>query len=330
MAKTISHRERMENCLSGKVQSKIPTALWRHFPVDDQKADTFAKAVINFQSTFEFDFIKVTPASSYCVKPWGVEDVWTGNPHGTRDYTKYVIEKPEDWEKLSPVNPDEGTLGMVNQCLEMLVNHYNTHTPIIQTIFSPLSQAKNIVGPEKLLLHLRNFPKAVHAGLKTITENTLQYLNFIAEIGIDGIFYAVQHAQHSLLTENEFKTFGKHYDMQILSSLDRFWLNVGHIHGEDIMFKQVADYPVQILNWHDQDTFPSLSQAKKLTDAAVCGGIKQEETMVLGTPDEIIAEAENAVSETNGERFILGTGCVLPITAPYGNIISASNHQINS
>jgi len=34
-------------------------------------------------------------------------------------------------------------------------------------------------------------------------------------------------------------------------------------------------------------------------------------------------EALDALQATGGKRFILGTGCVTPITAPYGNIMAA-------
>jgi uroporphyrinogen decarboxylase len=43
----------------------------------------------------------------------------------------------------------------------------------------------------------------------------------------------------------------------------------------------------------------------------------------LGTPEQVIAEARDAIEQTGGQRFILGTGCVVPITAPYGNLLAA-------
>ncbi|MEA4909863.1 MAG: hypothetical protein VB089_19730, partial [Anaerolineaceae bacterium] len=62
---------------------------------------------------------------------------------------------------------------------------------------------------------------------------------------------------------------------------------------------------------------------------AVCGGLRRWETMVLGTPAQIRAEAEDAILSTNGTRFILGTGCVLPIVAPRGNILAA-RHSVDA
>jgi uroporphyrinogen decarboxylase len=45
--------------------------------------------------------------------------------------------------------------------------------------------------------------------------------------------------------------------------------------------------------------------------------------MVLGTPEAVDAEAKAAIEATSGERFILGTGCVVPITAPRANLLAA-------
>jgi len=58
-----THKERMQACIKGEVIDQPPVALWRHFPVDDQAPGTLAKATLNFQQTYNFDLVKVTPAS---------------------------------------------------------------------------------------------------------------------------------------------------------------------------------------------------------------------------------------------------------------------------
>ncbi len=89
------------------------------------------------------------------------------------------------------------------------------------------------------------------------------------------------------------------------------------------MFDLVADYPVQAVNWHDQETPPSLGEALGRFPGALVGGLRQWETMLRGTPEWVRAEVRAAVEETGGRRLIVGTGCVTPITAPVGNIWAA-------
>lgn len=325
-----THRERIEHCLAGEEPDRVPLALWRHFPVDDQSPETLANATINFQRTFDLDIIKVSPASSYCLRDWGVKDEWLGAPEGTREYSGHLIKLPEDWEKLPVLDPDKGSLGNQISCLRILFNEYGPGTPIIQTIFNPLSQAKNLIGKDNIVPFLRMYPDALHTGLKIITETTIKFIEEIKLTGISGIFFAVQHAQHSLLTIDEYEEFGKFYDLAILQAAEDMWLKMLHIHGRDIMFNLFLDYPVNIYNWHDQETDPGLIEAKALIDdGVVCGGLNRISTMVLGNSLSAVDEARLAIEQVESIRFILGTGCVLPVTTPFGNIISVRNFLEN-
>lgn len=320
---SLSHRERMERTLSGQAVDRPPVALWRHFPVDDQTPDGLAAAVAQFQALYDFDFIKVTPASSFCIKDWGVKDEWRGNPEGVRDYTAPAIRNPEDWARLPFLPPTRGHLGAQLECLRLLRKSVGSYTPILQTIFSPLAQAKNLVGKANLQVHIRKYPAEVHAGLEEITRTTIAFLEAAIQTGIDGVFYAIQHAQYALVSDLEFEEFGRSYDLQVLRAAQSLWLNMAHIHGSDILFETVRHYPVQILNWHDQETAPDLASAQNLFSGTVCGGLRQWETLVNGNPEQVRKEAAAALLATSGKRFVLGTGCVVPVTAPHSNLLAA-------
>ena len=320
---SMNHRERMEKCLAGEMADRPPVALWRHFPVDDQDPGRLAAATANFQRIYDYDFVKVTPASSFCVRDWGVQDEWRGAHEGTREYTQRVVHTPEDWGKLSPLDPKAGALGDQLQCLKMLVDDLGEDVPTIQTIFSPLAQAKNLAGQETLLVHMRKYPEALHQGLKTITESITRFIEAARETGIAGIFYAVQHAQLQLFSEQEIRDFSRRYDLAILEQKGGLWLNVLHLHGANVMFDQFLDYPIEIVNWHDRETWPSLIEAKGRHPGVLCGGLRRWETMVLGSPQEVKEEALDALHATGGVRFVLGTGCVTPTTAPHGNLLAA-------
>ncbi len=329
METRISHRQRIETCLGGGEPDQTPVALWRHFPVDDQTPDGLARAILDFQKLYDFDLVKVTPASSYCLKDWGAEDEWQGNPEGTRQYVNRVINSPDDWAKLKVLDPYKGALSDQLACLNMICSELGSDVPVIQTIFSPLAQAKNLIGGEKLLVHLRQYPIFVDEGLKIIVETTRRFIRAANKTGIAGIFYAVQHANYHLLTEDEYLHFGRDFDLDILEMIQGNWLNMLHLHGENVMFKLFEDYPVQVINWHDRETAPSLAEGKKLFPGVVCGGLQRERTMELGAPAHVHSEASDAILATKNKRFILGTGCVLQITTPAANIraaIQAARH----
>ncbi len=317
-----THRERLQAALSGEILDRPPVALWRHFPVDDQSPENLAAATVHWQRLYDWDLVKVTPASSFCLKDWGAQDEWRGATEGTREYTHRVIQTPQDWEKLPILDPTAPHLAGQLACLRLIRAELGPETPIIQTIFNPLSQAKNLAGPETLIAHLRLYPEAVLKGLEIIAETTRRFVEALLadrRIAIDGLFFAVQHAQASLLSRQEYETFGSPFDLRLLEPARELWCNLLHIHGQGIYFDLVPHYPCTIVNWHDRETAPDLQEGQRLFSGVVCGGVSRK-TLALGTPDEVRSEAEDALTQTGGKRFLLGTGCVTPIITPHGNI----------
>ncbi|NIM92648.1 MAG: uroporphyrinogen decarboxylase [Anaerolineales bacterium] len=320
----ITKHERLRAAIAGEVADRPPIALWRHFPVDDQDPTRLADATLAFQQTYDFDFVKVTPSSSYCIRDWGVHDVWNGRSEGTRDYFGRVVDNPVDWRELEILKPTEGSLGGMLHCLTKLSEALSDETPFIQTIFSPLAQAKNLAGEDRMLSHLRQFPDDVLFGLNTITETTLSFIEEIKKRNVSGIFYALQHASYRYFDPEAYARYGEPFDRKILEAGGDLWLNVLHLHGEDVMFDLASSYGTQVVNWHDRESGPSLPEGKAKVAGAVCGGLRRWDTLILGDPNSIREEALDAFkSLENGKGLILGTGCVVPVLAPHGNLTAA-------
>ncbi|MGH2536388.1 MAG: uroporphyrinogen decarboxylase family protein [Candidatus Promineifilaceae bacterium] len=321
--KAWSKRRRLEAAIAGRDVDRPPVALWRHWPGDDQDAEALALAHLQWQSDYDWDFVKVSPASSFCLRDWGVEDRWQGSLEGTRDYTCRVINRPEDWERLPVLDPGRGALAVQLDALtrigRVLGRPEDGGAPFLATLFSPLAQAKNLAGGEMLLAHLRGRPEAFGRGLETITQSTVAYLQAAAEAGASGVFYAVQHARASALSPAEYEQVGRPYDQAILEAAGDMWLNVLHVHGRDAYLEPFADYAVQLLNWHDRDSGHSLAQALELFGGAVSGGVSRW-TLYQESPAAALAEARQALAETGGRRFVLGVGCVAMTNTPLRNI----------
>ena len=310
--------------MQGERLDHPPVALWRHFPVDDQSPERLAKATLHFQSVYDFDLVKVTPASSFSIRDWGAEDEWRGHTEGTRQYTKRVISDPRDWERLPVLDASAPHLAGQLACLRFIRAGLDPETPLLQTVFSPLAMAKNLAGNETLIAHIRLYPEAVLKGLATIAKTTRRFMEACLDTGIDGVFYAIQHAQASLLTLDEYKTFGVPFDQKVLEPSQSLWCNLLHLHGHDVYFSLLSSFHFQIVNWHDRETYPSLADAQKLFSGVVCGGMRQD-TLVYQDQAEVQKEAADALQQTQGHRFMLGTGCVVPVIAPHGNLLTARN-----
>jgi len=317
-----THRERIQAAIRGEIIDRPPVALWRHFPVDDQSADTLAEATLHYQQSYDFDLVKVTPASSFCAREWGVQDEWVGDTEGTRRFIKRVISTPRDWEALPVLEPTSPHLAAQLNCLRLIRASLSPDTPLLQTIFNPLAQAKNLAGSEILMEHLHHHPSSVMKGLKTIAETTRLFIEAARGSGIDGIFYAVQHAQRQLLSYDEYRLFGLIFDRQTIEPAQGLWCNMLHLHGQEVHFELVNDLPFQIVNWHDRESHPSLTEAQTLFPGVMCGGLRQD-TLVYRDQTEVQKEAADATQQTGGKRFLLGTGCVVPVIASHGNILAA-------
>ncbi|NTU63782.1 MAG: hypothetical protein HGB05_10370 [Chloroflexi bacterium] len=232
------------------------------------------------------------------------------------------LVQPEDWPRLPKLSPESPSLRAQLKCLLEVVVGVGDEAPVLQTVFSPLAQMKNL-GGERLLIDLRQNTADFKVALETITQSTRAFVREIASTGAAGVFYAVQHATSSLLSAAEFAEFGRAYDLRILEATRDYWLNVMHVHGDNIYFDAVADYPVQVWNWHDRETGPSLKDGLAKIAGAACGGIARDTVMLCGQPEAVRQQVADAVTQTSGRRYIVGTGCVTMIPTPEVNIRTA-------
>ena len=316
----MTKRERLEATIAHEPTDRLPIAVWRHWPGDDQDAESLATAHLLWQERYDWDFVKVSPSSSYCLTDWGVEARWVGNVEGTRDYTRRVIDRPEAWADLKPLDPGKGSLAVQLEALRLLHEAWGDSVPFLATIFSPLAQAKNLAGKEQAISHMRSHPQHFRQGLETIAESTMRLVEAARETGISGIYYAIQHGRHTLLSTIEYKTFGQPYDEQILAEASDLWLNTIHLHGDgDLIFDVVADYDVPLLNWHDRDSNIPLSEGRNQFSSALSGGVSRH-TMHTGNPEAVLAEARDAVAQTGGRGLVLGSGCVIMTSTPLRNL----------
>jgi uroporphyrinogen decarboxylase len=92
-----------------------------------------------------------------------------------------------------------------------------------------------------------------------------------------------------------------------------------HLHGENIYFDTVNQYPVHAVSWHNHETGPTLEEAMSLTNKTLMTGLDRN-LLESGQPDMIIRQAEAAIKKIRGRRFILAPACVIPTNAPPENL----------
>jgi uroporphyrinogen decarboxylase len=320
----VTGAERLEAAIAGRAVDRIPWAVWRHFPGADETAEGLAEAVVTFQRRWDCDFVKVTPANGLFAEAWGGEMIPRQHPEGTRGYGRRAIQSPKDWFSLSPLSPEHPLLKRQVRALQLIRATLGDKIPIFQTFFSPLAIAKNMAGDDALVEHFRQDPEALRHGLEVINETTLAFADACLKSGADSVFFAVNTACPAFFSAEEYAELGLPFDRAVLNALrPRARFILLHLHGTQIYFDLFCDFPADLVNWHDRRTPPSLKEGQARIRGAVLGGLNEWGTLLNGPPEAIRAEVEDAVAQTAGRRFVLGAGCVIPVTTPEAHLKAA-------
>ncbi len=320
MSENMDHWERIHAALKGEEVDRVPVSLWRHWPNDDLTAQGLAAAMLRWQEQYDFDLVKFMPTGTYGVHDWGAETVYSTGYRGNRLVTKFGLTESEEWPKLRRLDPRQGALGQEVEAIGLAAGELKNSVPILQTLFSPLTTAVKLAG-DKVFADLRTQPELLKAGLQIIADVTVDFGRACLHEGAHGFFLATQCATYRLLNASEYREFGAAYDRYVLNALrDETEFNLMHVHGEDIMFDLAAAYPVEMINWHDRLTWPSLAEAQQRFDGLVVGGINDQTTIAEGPLQAVRAQARDAIQQTGGRRLLLGPGCVIPTNTPDAHV----------
>lgn len=316
----MDHWKRLEAALTGSKTDRAPVALWRHFPEDDQQPERLAALSLAWQRRWDFDLVKFMPSGTYGVEDWGAVSAWRHQPNGAREVVRPGIRSVQDWWDLPSLDTRRGAYGRQNEALALTARELRGQVPLLQTVFSPLTTARKLAG-ERLFADLRRAPDAVERALAVITDVTIRFAQEAVAAGAHGVFFATQLGSHRLLTQEEYRRFGRAFDLQVFDALrGTTRMDMLHVHGVDLMFDGFADYPVQMLNWHDRLTEPTLGEAARSFPGLLVGGLNEGETLVSGGPDAVEAQVREALAQTGGRRLVIAPGCVLRIDTPDDNI----------
>ena len=315
-------QERLERAIAGEPVDRVPVALWRHWQGDDQRYADLARATIDFQHDYNWDFVRVMPARSFLVSDYGVQEAWTGDADGTGEIHKRVIGRSLDWTELRALSPHRGSLARQAQCLRLICQALAADaTPIVQTIYSPLAQASQLAGPRKTLRDLRARPDRLRTGLSQLTETVKRFIETLGKIdGIAGIFLVTEFASYDVMAEAEYRAGVLPHIRAIFDDLPpRFWLNFVQVGGTAPMLKLFANLPIQALNWDFGAAPDQLDDVRSQFRFALCGGLSDAD-LLHGSPALIRSAASALISRSESRRFILAGSGPGNISMPISNI----------
>lgn len=312
----MTKRERIAAAIAGRPVDRPPVAFWRHVPDVDHTAAGLAEAMLAFHRRWDLDLVKVMSSGVYCVEDWGCTVAYRGAASGAKECTAHAVQATSDWARLRPLDPGAGALGRELEALRLIVRGRHDDAPALHTLFSPLTIARKLAG-ERLAADLREAPAAVLAALEVITDTVSRYGAAARQAGADGFFLATQNAGRETATAEEFARFEAAFLGRVVDALGRAGgIIMLHVHGRNVRFDECAALPVDVVNWHDRVTAPTLAAARPRVRGALAAGLSEAETLRRGTPAAVEREVRDALAQTGGVGHIVTTGCVLPLDVP--------------
>lgn len=331
----MNKRERVDAALKGDAVDRVPVSAWRHFIPQETSVEQLADISLKHFNQFDWDWLKVNPRATYYAEAWG-------NVYDYSDYDAVLprwvsgpVNSPADLHNIQPVNPTDGVfaenVGLVKRIKQGIGGAH-----FVQTMFSPLSVLafllarpnEHQVDPEVqaqydgVMRAIHENPQGVHAALSAIATTLAAYAAAVVDAGASGVFFAiVKLARRGALTEVEHARFGRPYDLQVLAAVQGASFNILHVCGPAVYFDSVKDYPVHAINWATVGQGnPTVGSAQCLTQRALIGGVDELGTLRTGKPEQVMAEARQAIRETGGRRFLLTPGCSVAPDVPQANL----------
>jgi len=318
----MTREERIKAALQGKEVDRQPVSVWMHFSEFDQDPRSLAEHMVSFNEQFDYDFIKMVPFGAYSTPDWGAKVTIYCDKYKEPVVSAPGISSIEDYYGIKALPPIQGTWGKQLQLAQYTGKLVKKNTPFIQTIFAPTTTLRKLAG-KRLIQDMEQEPEAVHNALVEITKTTIDFIKACVDAGVSGFFLATQCAATDYMSAEQHAEFCKPYDLQVINSYkDATYFNVLHIHGNNIMFDIVKNYPVNCLNWHDRfiDGL-DFAKARTMSDKAFLGGIKDAPEIVDGvlkydsfitrsTPAQIKEHIKQAIDMLGGKGLIVSPGCV--------------------
>ncbi len=314
--------ERVASVLAGKQPDRPPVSFWYHFSPDCQFGQAAVDAHLKLLSRFDLDFLKVM----------------NDNPYPTqRD-----VCCAGDLRDLPVLRGDEAGYGRQLQLIRALSAELSGKVLLITTLFNAWTILRRVVVPRTSDRHspplLGAPPKApdkritellrenrgdVGMAIDAIAASQANFAKRCIEAGADGVFLSVRDDwvdtdENGHSTYDEMVRIG---DGQIITAAAGGSANFLHVCGTARDFGSFAAYPVHAINWADRAAGPSIAEAVQRTPRAICGGVDNLSTLPDGSPEDVEAEAHDALRQAGDQPMILAPGCTFdPDRVPEANL----------
>lgn len=327
----MTKKERIRAAVEGKQPDCLPYSLWTHLPGIDLDPVALADKTVEFYRQYDVDVVKTMNNGMYAIEDFGCTIDYSDVPKGgVARLIDTPIHTPGDWSKIQVCSCEEGSLARELYSLRLLLDKLKgEEVPVVFTVFSPITIADK-VSNKQLLSHIElGHGDAVKAALENITETTIRLARKALELGADGVFFASQMSNYSVMSPALYREYGEPYDRRVLDACGKGWLNILHAHGGDIMFELLKNYPVQVFNWHAWESLPEIEEVQLLSGKCIMGGLNRTD-ITARNRNAVTHQIYRCLSSLHGRNQILAPGCVIryPLDSEMLHFIRKTKEEI--
>lgn len=323
----MSKPERVFAAIRGDEVDRVPVSAWWHDFAREWSPVGLAEATLEAYRCYDWDFIKVNPRACYYAEDWGARYQQSDQPHQQPKLIEPGVTSPQDLRRIRPLDVSRGAYGEQLAALSIIATELDGEAPFLQTVFSPLAAMSRLAGSTKYVQKLmREAPDDLLAALEAVAETLRDYAGACLRQGASGIFFAtVEWGSRDNIPPDGYDRFGQPFDLRVLEAVQEAPFNVLHVCRDNNHLTRLLDYPVHAFQWGSQSlTNPSLSDIVSKTDKALMGGIDHQRTVLKGSPADVTAEAQDALHEVGGRRFLLAPECSIDPPTPAGQTPEAN------
>ena len=293
----MTRRQRLLAALRGEPVDRVPVVAWMHFGSEHLSPAETAQLHARFQRAYDWDWVKVMADYHFEVPA----DV-------------LAFDSADKIDRLRPPGSDAPCFRAQQACLVHLQQALGRQVPLFDSGYDPYQMLLRHIGRDQAV-HLWQHARRVLDFLDPLADAICTHIQALKDLGIAGYFHATNAAvpagRARGMTDEVYERLVRPFDLRILQAAEGM-VRVLHAHGSGIDLKRLSGYPFEIIQVSDRDPAnPSLAQLQRWTGACVMGGI--DEAGFSGASRALLAsQVEDALRQTNGRRFILAPGCVLP------------------
>jgi MtaA/CmuA family methyltransferase len=193
---------------------------------------------------------------------------------------------------------------------------------LVATIRGPLNMASQVRGVEQLMLGLTDDPAFVRDLLDFCVAVGEAFGGALVGAGANAIAIGEALCSPAFISPRTYRSFVHSRHRDLIGRLEARGAETTLLHICGDIRPIIPDLAATGVDAIDVDWQVDLSEANRLAGGSLAlrGNLDPSAVLLLGTRDEVLAKAGEAIGRAAGARFILGSGCDVAPTTPPANV----------